>query len=69
MLKLDPIVEEETIFEGKFMLNEYVTPQNMLLKGNYLKFLPCGDSVYLLRTKMYPFEKKGKFGLIFREEV
>ena len=41
----------------------------MSMKGNYLHFMPSGEKIYLLRTKMYKFMKNGLYGLIFREEV
>jgi hypothetical protein len=39
---VDPVVEEEVFFEGSFTLNEFVHPQTMMLKGNYLRFAPSG---------------------------
>ena len=40
-----------------------------MLWANRLYFMPSGDTISLLRTKLYPFKKEEKFGLIFREEV
>ena len=39
------------------------------MAGNNLVFYPSAVKVDLLRTKMYQFWKKGRYGLVLREEV
>ena len=69
MSEMDFKFEEKIEFEGEFILNEYLEPQKMMLWANRLYFMPSGDNVSLLRTRLYPFRKEEKFGLLFREEV
>lgn len=66
VMSMSCMQSEQVVFEGDFYLNEFVHPQKMVMEGNHLKFLPSGVDIYLLRTKMYPLLRKGRFGLIFR---